>query len=92
MSNIRMIAHQGTQAHAWGPAAVHPVGLLAVLASVVLAVIVLAAASFSGVRADPVIHHHARTIEGPGQLVCEDRAGPPGNVQPARDQSSAARA
>ena len=64
MSNMRMIAHQGTQAPGWGPAAVYPVGLLAVLAARILAVIVLAAASFSGVRADPVIIHQARTIEG----------------------------
>ena len=64
MSNMRMIAHQGTQAPGWGPAALYPVGLLAVLAARILAVIVLAAASFSGVRADPVINHRARTIEG----------------------------
>lgn len=64
MSNMRMIAHQGTQARGWGLARVYPVGLLAVHAAVVLAVIVLAAASFSGVQAGPVIDHQAPTVEG----------------------------
>jgi VanW like protein len=54
-----MIAHQGTQARGWGPARVYPVGLLAVLGAVVLA-----AASLSGVRADPVIDHQAPTVDG----------------------------
>ena len=64
MSNMGMIAHQGTQARGWGPARVHPVGLLAVLGAMVLAAMVLAAASFSGVRAGPVIDHQAPTVEG----------------------------
>ena len=63
MSNMGMIAHQGTQARWWGPAGVHPVGLFAVFGAVVLAAMVLAAASFPGVRADPVIDHQATTVE-----------------------------
>ena len=63
MPNMGMIGHQGTQAHGWGPARVHPVELVAVLGGTVLAAMVLAAASFSGVRADPVIHHQAPTVE-----------------------------
>jgi hypothetical protein len=59
MSNMRMIAHQGTQAPGWGPARVYPVGLLAVLAAVVLA-----AASFSGVEASPTIERPVPTVEG----------------------------
>ena len=63
MSNMRMIAHQGTQARGWGLARVYPVGLLAVHAAVVLAVIVLAAASFSGVEAGPTIERPAPSVE-----------------------------
>jgi hypothetical protein len=59
VSNIGMTAHQGTHAPGWGHARVHPVGLLAVLAAAVLA-----AASFAGVEADPVIEHEAPTVEG----------------------------
>lgn len=58
MSNIGMIAHQGTQARAWGPAAALPIGRLTVFGAMFLA-----AASFSGVRADPGIDHQAPTIE-----------------------------
>ena len=64
MPNMGMIGHQGTQARGWGPAAVYPVGLLAVLCGTVLAAPVLAAVSFSAVRADPVIDHQAATVEG----------------------------
>jgi hypothetical protein len=59
MSSMRMIANQGTQARGWGLARVYPVGLLAILAAMVLA-----AASLSGVRADPVIDHEAPTVVG----------------------------
>ena len=55
MSNMGMIGHQGTQAHGWGLARVHPVELVAVLGGTVLAAMVLAAASFSGVRTGPAI-------------------------------------
>jgi hypothetical protein len=51
--------HQGTQARERHPARAHPVGLLAVLAAMVLAV-----AAFSGARADTVIDHRAATVEG----------------------------
>jgi VanW like protein len=58
MSSMRMNAHQGTQARGWGLARVYPVGLVAILAAMVLA-----AASLSGVRADPVIDHQAPTVD-----------------------------
>ena len=69
MSNMGMIGHQGTHAHGWGLAREQPVEFVAVLATMVLTVTVLAAtvlvaASFSGVRADPVIDHQAATVEG----------------------------
>jgi len=63
MSNMGMIAHQGTHARGWGPAT-DLVGLLAVLGAIVLGAMVLADASFSGVRAGPVIDHQAPTVEG----------------------------
>jgi hypothetical protein len=63
MSNIGMIAHQGTHARRWGPVTVHPVGRLAVLGAMVLGAMILAAASLSGVKADAVTDHEAPTIE-----------------------------
>jgi len=58
MSSMRMIANQGAQARGSGLARVYPVGLLAILAAMVLAT-----ASLSGVRADPVIDHEAPTVD-----------------------------
>ena len=52
MSSIGMIAHPGTQTRGWGNADV-PVGLLAVLAVIVLAVMVVAARPFRGSRLVP---------------------------------------
>jgi hypothetical protein len=54
-----MPSSQRTQARGWGPARAHPVRRLAVLAAMVLA-----AASLSGVRADPVTDDQAATVGG----------------------------
>ena len=52
-----MIGHRwrATSAAEASPAREHPVELVAVLGGTVLAAMVLAVASFSGVRADPAI-------------------------------------
>ena len=91
-----MISHQGMQAPGWGPARVHPVGLLVVHATVVLAALVLAGASLSGVRADPVIDLQAPPedravgaiptsavpVTGVAAVASASRTGRPAGIRP----------
>jgi VanW like protein len=101
MTNLGVFAHEAPQARWSGPARLHPSGLLVVLGTMVFAATVLAAGSFSGVRAHPAYDDQTPTRDGavgavrtsavPVTGVAVTASGP-GSGRPAGTQHRPARA